>query len=238
MQTYRSIPIAECHEPLISVPSAAFAFTDPHPYVALGAPYGSASPWMLRQRVLDALLEANALLATRKPGWRIKLFDAYRPVPVQAFMVWREFRRQAASTGQSLAGFGNLSDLERDAPGLYAALAAKVFMFWGVPSDDPRTPPPHSTGAAVDLTLLDASGREVDMGCPIDETTERAFPDFHVSATTPRGRAAHAGRELLNEVMTAAGFSRHANEWWHFSRGDQMAAAARREPFAIYGRAA
>lgn len=238
MQAYRSIPIAECHDPLVSVAPALFAFTDPHPYVALDAPYGSASPWMLRQRVLDALLEAAALLTTRKPGWRLKLFDAYRPVPVQAFMVWREFRQQAAATGQSLAAFENPADLERGAPDLYAVLAAKVFMFWGVPSDDPRTPPPHSTGAAVDLTLQDASGREVDMGCSIDETTERAFPDFYSDATTPPGRAAHASRELLNEVMTAAGFSRHANEWWHFSRGDQMAAAARREPFAIYGRAA
>ncbi len=238
MQAYRSVPIAECHDALVRIPAAPFAFTDPHPYVALGAPYAGASPWMLRQRVLDALLAAGASLAARKPGWRLKLFDAYRPVPVQAFMVWREFQRHAVAAGRSITPFENPADLERGAPELYADLAATVFRFWGIPSDDPRTPPPHSTGAAIDLTLQDASGREIDMGCPIDETTERAYPDFHSNATTPEGRAVHACRELLNDVMTAAGFSRHANEWWHFSLGDQMDAAAKRQPFAIYGRAA
>lgn len=238
MQSYRSIPIVECRDPLVDIPAAAFAFTAPHPYVALGAPYAGASPWMLRRRVLDALLEAKALLAARRPGWRLKLFDAYRPLPVQAFMVWREFQRLGAASGRSLAAFDDLADLARRDPQLHAALAATVFTFWGVPSDDPRTPPPHCTGAAVDLTLLDAAGLEVDMGCPIDETTARANPDFYAAAATPQLRTVHACRVLLNEVMAAAGFCRHADEWWHFSRGDQMAALAKNEACAVYGRVA
>lgn len=237
MPDYRSVPILECRDPLVRIPVEIFAFTDPPPYVALGAPYGGASPWMLRQRVLDALLEAGILLAARRPGWRLRLFDAYRPVPVQAFMVWREFRQQAELRGRSLDAFDSPADLARRDPGLYATLAATVFTFWGIPSDDVRTPPPHSTGAAVDLTLQDASGQEVDMGCPIDETSERAYPDFYADATRPELRAIHGCRQLLHEVMTSAGFSRHANEWWHFSLGDQMAALARGEPYAVYGRA-
>ena len=192
---------------------------------------------MLRRRVLDALLDAARLLAEHRPGWRLKLFDACRPVPVQAFMVWREFHRQAELHQRSLAGFADPADLAQRDPGLYSLLAATVFTFWGIPSDDPRTPPPHSTGAAIDLTLQDASGRELDMGCPIDETTERAYPDFYAAGTGPEMRAIHDRRQLLNEVMTAAGFSRHVNEWWHFSTGDQMAALAKGKPFATYGRA-
>lgn len=234
---YRSIPIEECREPLVAIPAAPFAFTEPHPYVALGAPYGNASPWMLRKRVLDALLAAQALLTRKKPGWKLKLFDAYRPVPVQAFMVWREFQRQGDLAGRPLAAFNDPDDLARRDPDLHARLAATVFMFWGIPSEDPRTPPPHSTGAAVDLTLQDAAGQEVAMGCPIDETTERAYPGFYADATQAELRAVHASRELLNEVMSEAGFRRHGNEWWHFSCGDQMAALAKGEPFAIYGRA-
>jgi zinc D-Ala-D-Ala dipeptidase len=238
MPTYRTMPIDECHDPLVRIPASAFAFTDPHPYVVLDAPYHGASPWLLRQRVVDALLAAGSLLAARRPGWRLKLFDAYRPLPVQAFMVWREFQRQAESIGRSLAAFVDDVDLARRDADLYALLAPTVFTFWGVPSDDARTPPPHSTGAAVDLTLQDASGREVDMGCPIDETTERAYPDFCAGATDPALRVVHDRRQLLNEVMTAAGFSRHSHEWWHFSQGDQMAALAKGEAFAVFGRAA
>jgi D-alanyl-D-alanine dipeptidase len=237
MQAYQSVPIVECHDPLVRIPVGAFAFTDPHPYVALGAPYPGSSPWMLRRQVLDALLEARELLAAHRPGWQLKLFDAYRPVPVQAFMVWREFQRQAERIGQSLGAFENFTDFTRRDPHMYSVLGAAVFAFWGVPSDDPRTPPPHSTGAAIDLTLQDAFGQEVDMGCPIDETTERAHPDFHIDATGAEMRTIHGCRVLLNEVMTSAGFARHANEWWHFSMGDQMAALAKGEPFAVYGRA-
>jgi len=236
IQTYRSVPIEECHDPLAPIPSGRVVVTEPHPYVLLGASYGNASPWMLRRGVLDALLAAQDALEARQPGWRLKLFDAYRPVPVQAFMVWSEFRRLAGLAGESLADLCDPADLQRRRPALYQALAPTVFEFWAMPSDDPRTPPPHSTGAALDLTLQDAAGRELDMGSPIDETTPRSHPDFYAQATSPPQAAFHQRRELLNEVMTSAGFRRHGNEWWHFSLGDQMWAWAMGAPKAIYGR--
>lgn len=236
MKSYQAIPIEECNDPLVAIPARPFAFTQPHPYVALGAPYGGTSPWMLRRRVLDALLQVQAGLDARRPGWRLKLFDAYRPVPVQAFMVWREFCLQAGLAGRSLASHRDPAGLRKDDPGLHEALAATVFEFWGVPSDDPRTPPPHSTGAAVDLTLQDAAGGEIDMGGRIDETTTRSHPDHYANATSPPGRKFHEYRVLLDTVMTSAGFSRHPNEWWHFSLGDQMWAWAQGKSAAVYGR--
>ena len=237
MKTYQAMPIRECGDPLIEIPAAAFAFFQPHGYVALDAPYGAASPWMLRRRVLDALLHAQAALEIERPGWRLKLFDAYRPVAVQAFMVWREFCLQAERAGGSLAAYRNPHELQARDPDLYARLAVTVFEFWGMPSDDPRTPPPHSTGAAVDLSLQDASGREIDMGSAIDETTARSYPQHYADAVAPPERAFHENRELLNSAMTTAGFCRHGNEWWHFSQGDQMWAWTRGASAAIYGRA-
>jgi D-alanyl-D-alanine dipeptidase len=234
---YQSIRIEECQEPLVAIPDRPFGFTRPHAYVVLGAPYGPHSPWMLRRSVLVALLAAQGELERRRPGWRLKLFDAYRPIAVQAFMVWREFQNQAALAGRSLAGCGSLAQLREDDPTLYEMLAGTIFEFWSLPSDDPLTPPPHSTGAAIDLTLEDATGKELDMGCPIDETTERAYPDHYASAAAPPLRAFHERRELLNAAMSAAGFSRHGNEWWHFSLGDQLWAWSRGQPAAIYGRA-
>lgn len=234
---HQSIPIEDCGEPLVAIPDGPFGFTQPHPYVAQGAPYGGDSPWMLRRGVLAALLAAQDELARRRPGWRLKLFDAYRPLAVQSFMVWREFGNQAARAGRSLAGFRDPARLREGDPALYETLAAKVFEFWSLPSDDPRAPPPHSTGAAVDLTLQDAAGRELDLGCPIDETTARAYPDHYAGAAAEPMRTIHERRQLLDAVMDAAGFSRHGNEWWHFSLGDQLWAWSRGEPKAIYGRA-
>lgn len=237
MKSYQSIPIAECLEPLVAIPEASFSFTRPHPYDAFGAPYGGASPWMLRSGVLDALLQAQAKLAVSKPGWQLKLFDAYRPVLVQAYMVWREFQNQAELAGHSLGDCRDPPSLETQDPHLYKRLAAKVFEFWSLPSDDPHTPPPHSTGAAVDLTLQDENGQEIDMGSPIDETTERSYPDHYADTPSAPARGFHAHRAFLNEVMTSAGFTRHGNEWWHFSLGDQMWAWKQGKPAAFYGRA-
>jgi D-alanyl-D-alanine dipeptidase len=105
-----------------------------------------------------------------------------------------------------------------------------------VPSEDPATPPPHSTGGAVDVTLVDARGDVVDMGSPFDEPTERSYPEHFAAAVDEAGRAAHAHRRLLYEVLHGAGFVRHPREWWHFSYGDQAWAAEHRVP-AVYGNA-
>lgn len=236
MKPWLSVPIVECGEPLVEIPAGTLAFIAPHAYVARGAPYGTASPWMLRQGVLDALRKAQATLEAQHPGWCLKLFDAYRPVPVQAFMVWQEFLQQARLAGYSLAECSGPQALKDAHPEWYDRLAATVFEFWAMPSEDPATPPAHSTGAAIDLTLQAASGTEIDMGCPIDETTERAYPDHFADSDFPTHQEIHRQRCLLHEVMSSAGFCRHPNEWWHFSLGDQMWAWMRGRP-AIYGKA-
>jgi D-alanyl-D-alanine dipeptidase len=230
MKPYRTIPIAECGEALEPIPPGLFAFYEPHPYVVLGAPYGGATPWMLRRGVLKALLEASARLSSLRPGWKILIFDAYRPNAVQQYMVDREFALQAKAAG---------IDQARATPAEREMLAGKVFRLWGVPSADPATPPPHSTGGAIDCTLADEKGREVDMGSPIDENSDRSNPDYFAD----KNPEAHANRTFLNDLMKESGFHRLNDEWWHFALGDQVWAWLDRErnpgsaAIARYGRA-
>ncbi len=232
VKPYRSIPIRECGEALTIIPRDAFAFYDPHPYVALGAPYGDANPWMLRPRVLYALQRAQKKLEAVKPGWKILMFDAYRPNAVQAFMVENELKIQAKADGLDAA---NLTSAERE------KLLAKVYLFWGIPSEDPQTPPSHSTGAAIDVTLADENGNEVDMGSPIDENSPRSYADHFATAIDDARKIFNDNRELLNGVLQGEGFRRHPQEWWHFSRGDQFGVwlehGLGNDKFAIYGRA-
>ncbi len=227
MKPYRRHPIEECGEVLLSLEHRGFVLTDPHPYQAFGAPYGSNSPWMARSGVVQALEEAHDSLQGIRPEWRFRIFDAYRPNSVQAYMVGHEFR--------SLSGGRHPKEI----PEAEAALIwEKTYRIWAEPSDDPWTPPPHATGAALDLTLMDADGRDVPMGSPIDENSERSLPDYFQDLDP----LVHANRQLLNDVMTAAGFERHPGEWWHFCLGDQMWAwmGEQRDPstrrIARYGR--
>ncbi len=222
MKPYQHIPITECGEPMIALP-VQFSRQTPHAYQQLGAPYGAASPFMLRSSVVARLAQAQFFLQRRYPEWRMRIFDGYRPVAVQQFMVQWTFDQQLQAQGWQLA---TLTSAQRE------QLYSQVYQFWAVPSLEPATPPPHSTGGALDVTLEDSLGRELDLGSPIDEVSERSYPDYFVT----QDLALHHRRTILNQAMHQAGFARHPQEWWHFSYGDQLWAWQIGAAQAIYGR--
>lgn len=213
MKPYQQIDIVECEETLVPIPLELFAVECPHPYAKVGAPYGERSPYYLRESVLNSLVAAQNQLQQRYPYWRIQIFDAYRPVEVQQFMVDYTLRETAKAQGLKP---DNLTEEQR------FEILEQVYQIWAVPSFDLATPPPHSTGAAVDITLVDEVGNVVDMGSPIDEMSLRSLPDYYGNSTNPIEQQYHANRQLLKDIMLAANFMRHPQEWWHFSQGDQL----------------
>ena len=210
MKPYQKIPIQECGEPLVPIPLEQFAVESPHPYEKLGAPYGDTSPYYLRESVIAALISVQAELQQRHADWCIQIFDAYRPVAVQQFMVDHTFAEVVQAQNLDPE---TLSDDQRD------SILQQVYQIWAVPSPNPKTPPPHSTGAAIDLTLVDATGQMIDMGSAIDELSPRSHPDYYANQPD---KPYHEHRQLLRNVMYSAGFRRHPGEWWHFCLGDQM----------------
>ena len=76
---------------------------------------------------------------------------------------------------------------------------------------DPRRGSPHSRGAAVDLTLIDGTGAELDMGTGFD-----AFTPLSHHGNTDISPAAQRNRLVLIGLMTAAGWDFYRNEWWHY----------------------
>ncbi|MDA0716672.1 MAG: D-alanyl-D-alanine dipeptidase [Cyanobacteria bacterium] len=230
MRPWNSIPIAEVDEPLQEIPIALLRL-EPHPYAALGAPYGpNRSPFRLRQGVLSRLLTAQQTLQKEQPGWCLVIFDAWRPVAVQRFMVHYSLVTECGRIGIDPYH----PSIERD------RVEAAVASLWAPPSDDPAAPPPHSTGAAVDLTLADAFGQALAMGGEIDAIGEISEPSFHQAAALADASSPaamwHKRRQLLARVMASAGFEQHPNEWWHFSWGDQLWAWRSGAREACYGR--
>jgi zinc D-Ala-D-Ala dipeptidase len=213
VKPYHQIKIEECGEPLIAIPLKNFAVELPHPYLKLGAEYNHTSPYYLRQGVVKALLEAQFLLEKRYPQWKIKIYDAYRPVGVQQFMVNYTFN--------SLLKSQNLQDQQLSAQ-QRQDLWSQVYQLWAAPSLDRQMPPPHSTGGAVDVSIVNEHGVALDMGGEFDELHERSHPDYYVSDRAEDSQQYQFNRQLLNRMMTNAGFCRHPGEWWHFSLGDQM----------------
>jgi D-alanyl-D-alanine dipeptidase len=226
MRPWSPIPIEECGEPLQALPPALLRI-EPHPYMALGAPYGaSGNPFQLRLGVVQRLLDAQQQLVEHDPGLRLSIFDAWRPIAVQAFMVDHSIAELCRERGVEV----RLGDA-------FDQVVADVGRFWAAPSRDPATPPPHSTGAAVDLTLSSSDGTPLAMGGEIDAIGAVSEPQHYAGREDSDAQRWHQRRQLLADVMEASGFAQHPNEWWHYSFGDQLWAWRRGAAVAIYAEA-
>lgn len=97
---------------------------------------------------------------------------------------------------------------------------------------DPAIGSIHGFGLAVDLTLTEATGRDLDMGTSFDDFTPKSEPqreaEFLAAGALTEVQVAH--RRLLRTVMTDAGFLPIALEWWHF---DALPPAEVRAKFAL-----
>lgn len=89
--------------------------------------------------------------------------------------------------------------------------------------------PPHSTGGAVDLSIINSNGRQLDMGTKLGKFTEKTYTDS--DKISPQARK---NRKLLIYVMTKAGFINYPTEWWHWSYGDRYWAAVLKKKYSIY----
>ncbi|WP_027344458.1 M15 family metallopeptidase [Hamadaea tsunoensis] len=93
---------------------------------------------------------------------------------------------------------------------------------------------PHVAGAAVDVTLVEESGRELDLGTPIDATPEQSGGRCYFAADGI-SREARANRDLLARVLEGEGLVNYPTEWWHYSFGDRYWALATGAGAAHYG---
>ena len=233
LRPWNNLKINECNEPLVSIPESIFRLT-PHPYMSLGAPYSiGVDPWVLRPSVLKRLIRAQQYLSDISPHLQLALFDAWRPISVQKFMFNYTIQETCKSKGidiNDLSVNGDINDVIEE-----------VGRFWAKPSSNPLTPPPHSTGAAIDLTLADMTGNPLDLGGKIDFIGAESSPDFYkednLGIPCSKHQVFHNRRSLLFSVMDQAGFVQHPNEWWHFSYGDQLWSWLSNQGNPIYGAA-
>ena len=164
---------------------------------------GSSSSIAARESVAKMLVNAEKLLPE---GYHLKIFDAYRPIAVQQSL-WDYFRNK------KLIENPDLSDVEID------KLTAFCVSF---PSYNVLEPSLHNTGGAVDLTIIDSDGNELDMGCEFDEFTNKAWTN-HFEPYCYNGEIneiVRDNRRLLYNVMINVGFTNLPSEWWHFDYGD------------------
>ena len=126
-------------------------------------------------------------------GYRLKVFDAYRPAcAVRRFVFWGI---EDTDIRMKPYFYPDLEKQELFAKGYIASMSG------------------HSRGSTVDLTMLDMkTGKEVDMGSPFDLFSEISHPDCRQITEDQ-----YENRMLLQRSMVRNGFRPIDCEWWHFT---------------------
>lgn len=211
-------PVAEpSMEPLVYLDDEFECDSDYYHFSKIGgkAVPGTSPSIMARKTVCMLLHEAEALLPD---GYHFRIYDAYRPIPVQQFLYNRtRAEKAAANPGKSNEEIDRITQLCSSFPSYNILL-----------------PSLHNSGGAVDLTIIGSDGEPLDMGCDFDEFTDRAWTGYYEDYGKGAGisEKARDNRRLLYNVMIAAGFTNFPSEWWHYDYGDEKwAQFTGREPF-------
>lgn len=166
-----------------------------------------------RKTVYEMLKKAGEMLPD---GCRLRIWDAWRP-----FLLQKELYETYSET--ILKTF----HLEKETKERQEMVVRK---FVSAPVANRDMPPVHTTGGAVDVTIIDASGKELEMGSAFDEFTERTQTAYFENKEDEEIKR---NRRLLYSVMTDAGFTNLPSEWWHYDYGDRFWAYYQEKP-AVY----
>ena len=200
----RRIPIAECGEPLVD-------FLALCPDLFLDRPrYRYRRETLLRRTVAERLCAANRLLPS---GFRLAVIEGWRAPHIQRRMylaTWHWWREQHPDWS-------------------HTALRRAVNRFSAPP--DRRVPPPHTTGAAVDVMLATTAGEALDHGSPYAAFDPRSYP----MDAPALSESARQTRAVLSAALCTAGLTNYPSEYWHWSYGDQGWAYRGNHAQAVYG---
>ncbi len=170
----------------------------------------SPSGALVRAGLADRLMAADISLP---PGIRLRVIEGFRRVEQQQAII---------------ASYG--AEVRRHHPAADDAELARLVSRFVSPVDVA----PHVAGAAVDLTLVDVCGDELDLGTAIDATPEESDGRCYFAAAGI-GADARAHRDLLASVLAGQGLVNYPTEWWHWSHGDRYWALLSGAPHAVYG---
>lgn len=200
-----AVPVRECGEQLVDVSLGGTLLVD-----ARKQQDSAGDHRYLRSGVLARLLTAQECLPD---GLRLLFVEGYRRPSLQRHY----FDEYAALLRVDHPGWS----VER----LRSAASRYV---------SPPEIAPHSAGAAVDVTLADANGRELDMGTAMNASPEQSAGACYTAAGNIDDTA-RTHRGILGAALGEAGFVNYPTEWWHWSHGDRYWALATGAAAACYG---
>ncbi len=206
------IPVIENHEPWVNIRHQTQIAIGPSPEIPNNTDYTH-----MRATVYEKLLQAQALLPE---GLQLCLYEAYRSLTLQ---------QQLFETHYADIKHLHPHKTEEDIFIETTKLVSPVTNL-----DGTENIPPHSTGAAIDVYLLDENGQAVDMGIHPKEWLLDHDGSLSLTHSTAISLEAQKNRRIMSDALTAVGFANYPTEYWHWSYGDRYWAYQTDQDHAIY----
>ena len=207
-----SLPVIESNDPLVDLRKATSILVGPPPEYPETAPHYTF--------VRKGLVERIKLVQSKfTNGQFLRLYEGYRTPKIQNMI----FQRQ-----HKIVAENNPEWSPKRCHDEASKLAAPLTTFEGM-----RNIPPHSTGGAVDLEIVNSDGKVIDFGMEVKDMSYVA-PELCATDFKDVSQEAIDNRAQLLEACESAEFVNYPREWWHFSYGDRYWAYAVGESAAHY----
>lgn len=207
-----SIPVYENHEPMIDLTIQRDISYGPPPLLPNNTNYTK-----VRNTIFDKLKQAQLMLPNEL---KFCLYEGYRSLELQEKIFQERYTR-----------------LQKENPQFtheQLFIESTKFVSPITNLDGTKNIPPHATGAAIDVYLVDNEGKVVDMGIHLDDTYNDLTGIYCKTDSQLISAQAQEHRKFMSKALQSVGFVNYPTEYWHWSYGDRYWAYHKQEKFALY----
>ncbi|MBN9227660.1 MULTISPECIES: M15 family metallopeptidase [Legionella] len=207
-----AIPVIDNQDPMIDLINYSEISYGPSPEIPNNTDYTK-----MRKTVYEKLKQAQSLLPV---GLRFCLYESYRSLTLQKALFDTRYEK-VKNKHPEWSSEQIFTETTR--------LVSPVINQDGSPNI-----PPHSTGAAIDVYLINEQGETIEMGIHPKDWMEDIDGSLSLTASEIITEEAKKNRTLMSNVLESVGFVNYLNEYWHWSYGDRYWAYYKQQPFALY----
>ncbi|WP_454782781.1 M15 family metallopeptidase [Legionella sp. WA2022007384] len=207
-----AIPVIDNHDPMIDLINYPEISYGPSPEIPNNTDYTK-----MRKTVYEKLNQAQSLLPQ---GLSFCLYESYRSLALQKLLFDTRYEK-VKNKHPDWSSEEIFIETTR--------LVSPVTNLDGSPNI-----PPHSTGAAIDVYLINEQGTAIDMGIHPKDWMEDLDGSLSLTASEIITHEAKKNRQIMSQVLETVGFVNYGHEYWHWSYGDRYWAYYKQKPYALY----
>ena len=207
-----NIPVKENHENLVDLTKQKEIYLGPSPEIPNNKNYT-----FMRKTVYEKLLNAEKSLPD---GIHFCLYEGYRSLELQKILFETQYNANKLRHKDWL-----LSDVFKETTKLISPV---------INLDGTNNIPPHSTGGAIDVYLINDKGEPLDLGIHPKDWMEDKDDSLSLTDSLSISITAKKNRKIMSDALIQQGFVNYPTEYWHWSYGDKYWAFMKNQPYAIY----